>query len=292
MAVALVLLVLAAASCSDAQGPAAGSQEDAPSPRAEATDEGGAKRYGKRSRDRSAREAERKGRKERSGASGAEGSGASREGGARRGDRIALFPAPGTYVYDQSGSERFCQSGTCDERNLPDTQRVRTAVRNRSDDAAVVVSEAQVSESRFSRTTMRFTRRAAFITKVHARFSYGAFEFQNTYRPRPPVESFRWPLRAGMEWSGSWRDDISGSYEIRVVRGVRMRVGKSAVEAIQLDTRTQFRGDYEGEARITVWVDPRTRAVVRTDGHMRLRSAFGSYATDFVTALRSAPVYR
>src|SRR5919106_436033 len=230
LVVVLVSVALVAAACSDPQPPAAGSSEEGPSPRVRASEGGGAARYGKRSRERSAREAEK--RKERS------GSGSTREGGAPRRDRLALFPAPGTYVYDQSGSERFCQSGACDERRLPDTQRVRSSVQRRSDAAAVVVSEAQISESRFSRTTIRYTRRAAFITEVHASFSYGAFEFQNTYNPRPPVESYRWPLRAGMEWSGSWRDEVSGSYEIRVVRGVRMRVGKSAVEAIQLATRT------------------------------------------------------
>ncbi|MGH2693702.1 MAG: hypothetical protein ACRDJJ_02690 [Actinomycetota bacterium] len=289
--VVLVSVALVAAGCSDPQTPTAGAPEEAPSPRARPPEDGGAKRYGKRSRDRSAREGKKRERKERAPGSDGERSGPSREDAGGR-DRVALFPAAGDYVYDQNGTERFCQSGACDERDLPDTQRVRTSVKRRSDAAAVIVSEAQVSQSRFSRTTIRFARDAAFITQVHARFSYGAFEFQNTYHPRPPVESLRFPLRVGMEWSGSWKDDVSGSYEIRVVRRVRMRVGRSEVDAFQLGSRTQFRGDFEGESIITLWVDPRTKAVVRTDGRMRLRSAFGTYETEFVTALRSAPVYK
>jgi hypothetical protein len=284
--VVFLSVALVTGACSDPQTPqSAGAPEPTPS----ASEDGGAERYGKRSRDRSAREGDK--RNKRTARSDGKGTGATREGGSR-GDRIALFPAAGTYVYDQRGSERFCQSGTCDESELPDTQRVRNSVKRRNDTEAVIVSETQVSERRLSRTTIRFTRRAAFITQVYARFSYGAFEFQNTYHPRPPVASLRLPLRAGMRWSGSWKDDISGSYEMRVVRGVRLRVGRSAVGTVQLNTRTEFRGDYEGEATITVWVDPRTKAVVRTDGRMRLRSAFGRYSTDFVTALRSAPVYR
>ena len=282
-------VALVAAGCSAPEPSPPDAPEAAASPTARESKPGATPKDGKPRPGGKRRSRERSGKKGDGGGSPFAGTG---EGRRENDAGSVAFPAPGDYVYKQNGFERFCQSGACDRRDLPNVQRVATSVERRGDDEAVVVSEAQVSERRFSRTTVRFTRDAAFITKVYARFGYGAFNFENTYRPDPPVESLRFPLRAGMKWSGSWKDDVSGTYRIEVSRRMTIAVAGRAVETFRLATQTSFRGDFSGQATVTLWVDPETRAVVRTDGRMSLRSSFGSYDTEFLTVLRSGPGYR
>ncbi len=142
-----------------------------------------------------------------------------------------------------------------------------------------------------ARTTTRYTASAAAITEVYVRFAYSGYTFDQTYRPRPPVQSLRFPLRAGDSWSGSWRGKVSGSYSAQVVGREVVTVSGAGVDAMKVQTRTNFRGDFSGRANATVWVDPRTRAVVRTAGNLRVESTYGSYETGFATSLLSGPGY-
>lgn len=203
----------------------------------------------------------------------------------------AVYPAPGRYQYRQSGFERFCQAARCDEQALPRTQPIQITLREPSPDRAVVVNEIQASENRSVRTTSTFTRRSALVTEVYARFAYEGFTFENTYRPEPPVESLRFPLREGASWSGRWRDSTSGEYSIDVIEVDEVSVEGAAIDAFKLSSVTSFEGEFEGTAKALIWVDPATKVVVKTTGRLDLRSAFGRYITEFSNALRSGPGY-
>lgn len=198
----------------------------------------------------------------------------------------ALFPASGTYVYSQRGYEKFC-SATCDENKLPPRQSIKSSLTGRSGDSATVVTEVSASGGRLTRTTTDYTRASADITEVYVKFAYSGYEFTQTYRPDPPVESLRFPLSPGESWSGRWSGKVSGDYKVSVL--ARESVGD--IRAIKLDTMTNFRGDFEGKANATIWVDPRTKAVLRTAGNLNVKSNFGRYETGFATSLKSGPGY-
>ena len=204
----------------------------------------------------------------------------------------AWYPANGVYTYGQSGWEEFCDTSGCERQDLPPTQDVKTTHKSRSNDVVVVVTEAEASDSRFVRTTTRHTRNGAFVTDVYLKFDYEGVSFNNSYQPDPPVETLRLPLRSGMAWSGRWEDKTSGDYRIRIGPQEQLSVGGRSVQALRVETTTHFRGEFEGTAEVTIWIDPATLAPVKTQGRLDVDSFFGAYRSAFKATLRSAPGYR
>lgn len=204
----------------------------------------------------------------------------------------ALHPAAGRYVYSQSGFERFCQTATCDERPLPPRQPVGVTLRGRGDTTAVVVSEARSSDSRTVTTTTVYSRRNAVVTDVYARFAYEGFTFENSYTPRPPVETLRFPLKPGKSWSGRWNDSTSGDYSINVLGRDTVEVNGAVITAFKLSMVTRFRGEFTGTSKALLWIDVATKSMVKTSGAIDLRSSFGRYVSEFNNTLRSGPGYR
>ncbi len=200
----------------------------------------------------------------------------------------ALHPAEGTFVYAQRGFEEFC-TASCDRQPLPRKQQVRNYVTSATRDSATVVSEAQASEGRLVRTTLHWTRSRALITRVYLRFAYSGFTFSRTYEPRPAVLSARFPLRG--EWQGSWKGRVSGNYRVSVLGPESVRAAGTNIDAIKVYTRTNFRGDFEGTANATVWLDAGTKAIVKTAGNVDVRRSFGRYISGFKTTLVKGPGY-
>lgn len=213
------------------------------------------------------------------------------EGGGEDDGSSAPYPAAGRYVYAQKGFEEFCDAASCDRQQLPATQPIDTTYKERSADAAVVVTSAQASDNRFVRTTTSFTSDNALVTEVFIRFSYQGITFSNAYEPDPPVEALRFPLTVGSQWNGEWDARTAGEYRIDVVRKEQVSTGVGVVQAIVIDTLTRFRGEFEGTSEVTFWFDPATKAIVKTRGNLDVDSAFGRYNTEFTTTLRSAPGY-
>lgn len=204
----------------------------------------------------------------------------------------AFYPAAGTYSYDQQGTEEFCDTTSCEEEPLPKSQVVETTHERRSEREVVVVTDARSSQSRRMKTRTTHSPDGALITNVQVHFRYEGFSFTNSYQPSPPVEAVHLPLRAGQQWQGSWKDSTSGDYEVRVGEPVSLSVAGGTVQAFPLHTVTHFRGEFEGRADVTIWIDPATSAIVKTQGEMKVKSVFGSYSSNFTAILRSAPGYR
>jgi hypothetical protein len=222
---------------------------------------------------------------------GAGGGSDGEEGGSEDDGSSAFAPAPGTYIYNQTGYEEFCDASSCDRKDLPPTQEVATTHKERSSRAIVVVTEAESSDRRFTRTTTRHTREHALVTNVQIRFNYQGFNFNNSYQPEPPVESVRYPLREGSSWSGSWEDSTSGTYSISVGAPRSVTVGNATVQGWPVRSRTTFTGEFEGRADVVTWIDPATAAVVKIAGEIDVESVFGSYRSEFSATLRSGPSY-
>jgi hypothetical protein len=194
------------------------------------------------------------------------------------------WPSAGTYIYAQKGFEEFC-APQCERYKLPPKQRIDTSYSSRSETSVVVVTKARASGDRLVRTTTRHTDTAAHVLEVHLEYSYEGFDFSRTYRPSPPVASLRFPFRTGRSWSGRWDGDVSGSYSVEVT-GHEDFAGS---DVARLDTSTRFRGDFEGSANVTLWVDPGDGTVMKTAGNMTVEMGFGTYRTGFATTLRTRP---
>jgi hypothetical protein len=97
------------------------------------------------------------------------------------------------------------------------------------------------------------------------------------------------PMKVGRSWDGSWNGDVSGDYEAAVTDKTSVVTGAGSVEAFKIFSVTNFRGDFQGRAYLTAWVDPDTLQVVKTKGFVKLKSSFGSYATKFETLLQDGP---
>ena len=204
----------------------------------------------------------------------------------------AAYPASGTYSFAQSGYEEFCDNaGNCDKEQLPKRQPTDISYESSSDDSALVLAVQKQSKSRETRTWTRFSPAGAHITKVHVEFNYSGFGFNRTYEPQPPVEALRFPMKQGESWSGEWKADTSGSYSVKVGGRTQMDVGGRSVSVYRVETTTEFRGDFEGKSRITVYVDPDTKAIVATQGVLNVASNFGRYSTVFETKLADGPRY-
>lgn len=200
-----------------------------------------------------------------------------------------VWPAPGDYLYSQKGFEEFC-SGTCSHERLPPRQEIDTRVTQETSNGAVVVTETR-SEGQVMRTTTRWSRTTALITQVYIRLTYRGFTFEQTYAPSPAVASLRFPLSSGKGWAGSWSGRVSGDYAVSVAGAEKVSAAGRSVKAVKLSTRTNFRGEFRGVANATLWLDPRTRAIVKTAGNLDVESNFGRYATGFKTALIGGPEY-
>jgi hypothetical protein len=212
-------------------------------------------------------------------------------GGGGEGTAEAAYPASGTYVYSQKGTESFCDpSGSCERYDLPRTQRIATSYGQRTQTEAIVITEVE-SNGRYVRTTMHFTPQAGFVNEVYYRLTYEGLTLQERYNPDPPVPQLRFPLRTGRVWKASWEAGTSGDYRASVTGIERMDVGGRTIDAFRIETTTSFRGDLDGKASIVTWIDPATRALVATNGALNVRASYGSYNTTFQTTLRSAPGY-
>lgn len=200
-------------------------------------------------------------------------------------------PASGSYVYAQQGYEEFCSGASCDRSNLPRRQAIGLRLIGRSAAGDEVLSEIKGPGDRLVQTTTVYDDKKASVTRVYIRMAYEGFVFENEYQPSPPVEILRFPLRTGASWSGSWKAETSGSYRAKVVGSETITVSGRSIEAFKVSTATTFRGEFEGTSDAQVWVDPKTRAVLRTSGLLRLKTNLGGYNTAFQTDLVSGPGY-
>ncbi|MFN2588150.1 MAG: hypothetical protein ABR613_08535 [Actinomycetota bacterium] len=289
-AAALFLLL---AACSDPQGTEPGDAAAPASPAGEGTGgpgDGGSRGDGKSSGGRDG--AGTSGNAGGGGAApGTGGGGASGDDGGSGGGDAPAYPAAGEYTYAQEGSEEFCQGPRCEKRRLPETQTVEVTYAERAEESATVVTETRSSDGQRMTTTTRYTPDRALITKVVVEFSYGSFDMTQTYEPRPPVEALQFPLKAGKRWSGSWEARTSGDYTVRVVAVEDFEIDDVPTKVYRIRSVTNFRGEFTGRAQTTLWLDSRTKSLIKTDGKIAVASGFGEYTSSFETLIQHGPGY-
>lgn len=207
-----------------------------------------------------------------------------REAAAGGGDGLVSMPAQGGYVYAQSGWEELCQTGTCDRSELPSRQDQRVTHLQRSRVGGRFEMETRGSGSRSQTLVYLVERDRVSVEEIRSVFSTGGLSFETTIVPDPPILSLKLPVQVGEKWSGGWtdrRDDVDGTYRFAVVR----REGGSIV----LDSRLEFRGEFQGFNDLRLWIDPDHLTITATTGKVEIRSTYGTYRSEFATSLVSKP---
>jgi hypothetical protein len=211
-------------------------------------------------------------------------------GGGGEGDVLA-YPAAGKYTYAQNGFEEFCQGPSCEKRQLPDTQTVQVSYTETTPDTATVVTRTVSSDQQTLTTTMRYTPEGAQITKVVIDFAYGSFNFSQTYEPQPPVDALVYPLKAGKRWSGTWKARTSGDYKMRVAAVESFEIDDKPTKVYRISNVTNFKGDFTGRSQTTLWLDWKTKSLIKSEGKIAVASSFGEYTSDFDTLIQFGPGY-
>ncbi|MDQ3916429.1 MAG: hypothetical protein M3323_14050, partial [Actinomycetota bacterium] len=216
--------------------------------------------------------------------------GAGGGGGGTTGDTLP-YPAAGEYTYAQDGFEELCQGPNCDKHQLPETQTVDVRYSERSGDSATVVTTTRASDRQTVTTTTRYSPGSALITKVVVDFSFGSFDYSQTYEPQPAIEALLFPLKAGKRWSGKWEARTSGDYRMRVVAVEDFEIDDEPTKVYRISNVTNFKGDFSGRAQTTLWLDSRTKSLIKTDGKIAVASSFGEYTSSFTTLIQHGPGY-
>ncbi|HEV2754465.1 MAG TPA: hypothetical protein VG318_01645 [Actinomycetota bacterium] len=292
---ATAALVFLLGACSDPQGTEPGEAAASAEPGDEATDGpggGGKNGAGKKGNGGSGKPSNGGGGSGDSGGGdgGSAGGGDSGSGGGGS-DTSRAYPAAGEYTYAQDGFEEFCQGPSCDKRQLPETQTVNVSYADNTADTATVVTRTVSSDGQTLTTTTRYTPEGAYITKVVIDFSYGSFDFSQTYEPQPAVEAFQFPLKAGQRWSGTWKARTSGDYKMRVVAVEDFEIDDKPTKVYRISSVTNFKGDFSGRAQTTLWLDWKTKSLIKTDGKIAVASGFGEYTSTFNTLIQYGPGY-
>ncbi|MDQ4024605.1 MAG: hypothetical protein M3217_03805 [Actinomycetota bacterium] len=285
--VAALLLLFGA--CSDPQGTEPGEAAASEEPGSEATEspgkdgQGGGPGGGKKGGS---------GKPSGGGSGGDAGDGGDgSDGGSGGGSEALPYPAAGKYTYAQNGFEEFCQGPSCNKRRLPETQTVEVSYSERSGDTATVVTKTVASEGQTLTTTTRYTPESALITKVVLEFSFGSFNYTQNYEPQPPVEALLFPLKKGKRWSGTWKARVSGDYKMRVVAVEDFEIDDKPTKVYRISSVTNFKGEFSGRSQVTLWLDSRTKSLIKTDGKIAVASSFGEYTSNFDTLIQYGPGY-
>lgn len=204
----------------------------------------------------------------------------------------ALFPRPGRYVLRQRGYEKFCGTVSCAREPLPRRGIMRVELMDVADGAATIAMINRSSKHGSTRSTISYDGAAAHITNVTVRFSYETVTYERDYEPRPAVRSLRFPLERGATWASSWTAETSGTYKAAVAGFDWMRAGGRRVRAARVVTATTFSGEFDGRSDVVVWIDPRTRAPIASEGTIDVTSEVGRFVSEFKTLLTSGPAYR
>ncbi len=291
---AIAALLFLLGGCSDPQGTEPGEAAASAEPGDDATDGsggGGKNGAGKKGDGGSGKPKNGGGDTNGSGGgdNGSGGGGDGSDGGG--GDTSRAYPAAGEYTYAQNGFEEFCQGPSCEKRQLPETQTVNVSYTDSTATTATVVTKTVSSEGQTLTTTTRYTPEGAYITKVVVDFSYGSFDFSQTYEPQPAVEALQFPLKAGQRWSGTWKARTSGDYKMRVTAVENFEIDDDPTKVYKISSVTNFKGDFTGRAQTTLWLDWKTKSLIKTDGKIAVASGLGEYTSNFDTLIQYGPGY-
>lgn len=215
--------------------------------------------------------------------SSGEGSG---EGGS---DGGFALPPEGSYGYSQEGYEEFCQGQACDRTPLPNTQRVDIDHGERSGSTAMLTSVAHQSSRTTNTTDYRVTDGLVEITRLAVEVNYNGFRYAETYEPQPPIHALELPLRAGARWSGSWDAQVYGNYAFHVQARESIQAAGRTFDAFRIRTDVDLHGELEGFVKATIWIDPETGGILKSESLTHTKSALGTYEALVNITLTSTP---
>ena len=208
---------------------------------------------------------------------------------------IIVAPYSGNYDYTQQGYEQEC-SGTCsDGRNLPERVTVQSTRLPTGSDRVRVRTITNTSDRwRTEVVTDYFDDRVEIVSVEMRHGNTLTPAWRQRVEPAAPIQWLSYPLAKGKSTSGSWDDDLHaqdsatrGSYEAEVVGSPTISINREATRTFRVHLVVEFSGPQTGTWDLNLWVDPDTRAIVKTSGTIKI----DTYEMSVVTTLKAGPGY-
>ncbi|MFN2525034.1 MAG: serine/threonine protein kinase [Actinomycetota bacterium] len=202
-------------------------------------------------------------------------------------------PISGVYNYTQQGYEQECTQSCAQGRNLQDTAKVEVARRPSASDRVTILTQTESSNRWNTEVLTDYLENRAEITSIYMRYSgvIATASFTQQITPDTPIELFRFPFKQGQNWEGEWIDSndangvTSGNYRVSVAGPKRVRSAGRKRDAVKVHVVFNFSGANTGSWDLFYWVDPRTRATLKTSGTVKV----DSYESSVVATLKSGP---
>jgi hypothetical protein len=181
-------------------------------------------------------------------------------------------------------------SGACSNgAEPPPAHDVEVTRRIMSEDRVEVTTATRYSSRWEATFVSEHTEQGAAITRIAMSFD----GIKNvTLEPQPALEWLRVPLGGTERWSLQWSDaDDQGSLDVRNHGREQVRAAGGSRDAVRMTFDLAFGGDEYFDVQL--WVDPATRAVLKTVGTVRARGGAldTTYLYRFTSTLRSGPGY-
>lgn len=207
--------------------------------------------------------------------------------------RGIVAPMSGDYHYRQQGYEQQCLNTCSGGQNLPDAATLQSVRQATASDRVTVRSITAWSSRWRTEITTDYFDDHAEITSIEMRHA-GTPAWRERVVPAAPIQWARFPATTGSKWSGQWDDDryaqdnvIKGSYSIEVMGRPTVTIAGRKVRTYKFHTVINFTGTHTGKWDLNVWIDPKTRAIVKTSGTIRM----DAYEMSVLTTLRAGPGY-
>lgn len=200
-------------------------------------------------------------------------------------------PAAGTYLYAQSGSERFCSETACGTpRPLPSTADAILTRPGAGAHGEQVAIELRVDTGRIVRLALSFTGDAAVLERLDAEFTESGVTQTATLQPIPPARLLDFPLRAGKTWSGAFDDQgARGTYSFRARARETINAAGEQVAAWRVEGSIDVEGETSGHTELTMWIEPATNTILRLKAILEARSALARYEATLNETLSRRP---
>lgn len=201
------------------------------------------------------------------------------------------FPAPGEYVYAQSGTETLCSTTACGTpRPLPDRMYATVTHGGRSGGSDALSFEFRIAQGRTIGVDARYSDSAATLHRFRAELTEAGITQKETIDPSPPMTLMKFPLTQGKRWAGTFTDgDSRGEYEFHVTGLETIQAGGARVRAWKIEGSIEASGDGEATIALTTWIDPETRTFMRLSGSIDATYDLARYKASFTDTLATAP---
>lgn len=124
----------------------------------------------------------------------------------------------------------------------------------------------------------------AVIRRYEIALKFGPFVTRSSINFDPDLVFARFPLHVGDKWNGSWKGDISGTYEAKTFEERDLVIEGKTIKTWANEVRLHVRGDFEGDVIVRFWIAPEEGMTLKESYHFNITKP-GPYEAEWDTTL-------